>query len=388
MKPPVVVEAYDPAWPLRFEAEAAALRTVLGDAPTIIHIGSTAVEGLAAKPIVDIMIGVHSLDDAATMIAPIVSLGYQYIPEYEAEMPERRYFKKLRADGIHTHHIHLVEAGSPFWERHVYFRDRLRSDRELAAQYADLKKELAERYRNDRVAYTDAKTNFIVAVENELERKNKARERTHPIAQQHLATGDRTGWFEEVYKTAGRTAASIPWADSKPNPYLVSWLDEHKIVGTGRTALVIGCGLGDDAEALAARGFAVTAFDIAPSAIAWAKERFPKTSVNYQVADLFSFSNEQAGKFDFIFECYTVQALPRDVRDEAIDAVCRFLAPKGELLVVARGWRGEGLENGPPWPITDEEMKRFETQCTLRSSEEFWEEDLNTRRIRCSYSKD
>lgn len=388
MKPPVVIEPYDPAWPFRFEAEAAALRSVLGDAPTIIHIGSTAVEGLAAKPIVDIMIGVRSLDDAAAMIAPIVSLGYEYIPEYEAEMPERRYFKKLRPDGIHTHHIHLVEAGSPFGVRHVYFRDRLRSDRKLAAQYADLKKELAERYRNDRVAYTDAKTNFIVAVENELDRKNKARERTHPIAQQHLATGDRTGWFEEVYKTAGRTAASIPWADSKPNPYLVSWLDEHKTVGTGRTALVIGCGLGDDAEALAARGFAVTAFDIAPSAIAWAKERFPKTSVNYRVADLFAFSNEQAGRFDFIFECYTVQALPRDVRGEAIDAVCRFLAPKGELLVVARGWRGEGLENGPPWPITDEEMKRFETHCTLRSSEEFWEEDLNTRRIRCSYSKD
>ena len=92
---------------------------------------------------------------------------------------------------------------------------------------------------------------------------------------------------EELYARANGDASVIPWADLMPNPHLVTWLDNHGIREAGKKALKIGCGLGDDAEELARRGFDTTAFDISPTAIAWCQRRFPGTSVHYVIADLF-----------------------------------------------------------------------------------------------------
>lgn len=163
---PVVVVDYDPEWPRRFQVERDRILTAIGDWTTAIeHVGSTAVPGLAAKPIIDVMIGIRRLADAVHCICPLEDLGYEYVPSYEDEMPFRRYFRKDDDEGSRVAHVHMVEPSHPFWERHLAFRDWLRTHPEDARAYADLKRELAVRYRNDRLAYTEAKTDFIRRIE-------------------------------------------------------------------------------------------------------------------------------------------------------------------------------------------------------------------------------
>jgi GrpB-like predicted nucleotidyltransferase (UPF0157 family) len=166
MSASVVIVNYDQAWPRLFAAEEKTLRRALGDAVQIEHVGSTAVPGLVAKPIIDIMVGVHRLGDAAAYIAPLEQLGYEYVPEFEEFIPERRYFRKGPPTG-RTHHLHMVEQGTAFWKQHILFRDWLRTHPRDAGVYAELKRELAARYRTDRDAYTDAKTEFIRRIEQQ-----------------------------------------------------------------------------------------------------------------------------------------------------------------------------------------------------------------------------
>lgn len=166
MDDPVVIADYDPAWPARFEAEKARIVGAIGAwVVAVEHIGSTAVPGLAAKPILDIMVGLPSLDCAAQCIAPLQALGYEYVPEFEATIPERRYFRRKWAG--EAYHLHMVAVTSAFWERHLLFRDYLRTHPETARAYERLKRELAARFGHDRAAYTDAKTAFITAVEEQ-----------------------------------------------------------------------------------------------------------------------------------------------------------------------------------------------------------------------------
>src|SRR3954470_1369137 len=137
------------------------------------------------------------------------------------------------------------------------------------------------------------------------------RERAQGFAADALARGEPLGWFEELYASAS-DASAIPWADLGPHPLLVEWLD-RAAPEPGR-ALVVACGLGDDAEELARRGFEVTAFDLAPSAIAWAKRRFPQSPVSYVVANALELPQEWEGAFDLVVEVYTLQALPEELR--------------------------------------------------------------------------
>jgi GrpB-like predicted nucleotidyltransferase (UPF0157 family) len=161
----IAVADYDPEWPRRFEGERAAIERVLGDAVLDIqHIGSTAVPGLAAKPVVDMLIGVADLDEARrSVVGPLADLGYDYVPEYEAVMPQRLYFRKGDPRGFH---IHMVEPGGEFWDRHLRFRNYLREHPEAVAEYAALKKRLAEEHGSDMDGYTDAKSDFIRGIEN------------------------------------------------------------------------------------------------------------------------------------------------------------------------------------------------------------------------------
>jgi GrpB-like predicted nucleotidyltransferase (UPF0157 family) len=129
------------------------------------HIGSTSVSGLGAKPIIDIMIGVRTLQEADTYcLVPISGLGYEYIKKYEDQMPYRRYFRKSRNENILEHHIHLVEKGSEFWIRHLAFRDYLRANAEVAREYEQLKRKLAPQF-SDGNEYAVAKTDFIKGIE-------------------------------------------------------------------------------------------------------------------------------------------------------------------------------------------------------------------------------
>jgi GrpB-like predicted nucleotidyltransferase (UPF0157 family) len=162
----VIIVDYDSRWPAMFAEERARLRDVVGNwVIDIEHIGSTAVPGLAAKPVIDILVGVPALADAdAHCIAPIVSLGYEYISEFESTIPERRYFRRLKDPTTHSHHIHLVEKGTDFWNRHLLFRDYLRAHPERAREYEALKRRLAPQF-SDVNDYADAKTKFIRATE-------------------------------------------------------------------------------------------------------------------------------------------------------------------------------------------------------------------------------
>lgn len=159
----VVIADYDPRWPEMFESERKLIMQALSDESLEIeHVGSTSVPGLAAKPIIDIMIAVAALGDARERcIKPLSDLGYGYVPEYEVMMPERLYFNRVEPS---SHHVHIVEIDSDFWKCQLLFRDYLREHPDVAQDYAILKKQLAKEHGTDVAGYTEAKSEFITAV--------------------------------------------------------------------------------------------------------------------------------------------------------------------------------------------------------------------------------
>lgn len=159
----IEIRPYDPAWPALFEAERARLVSLFsGDRVQVEHVGSTAVPGLAAKPIVDVLLGVERLEQVEARIPALAASGYEYLPEHESLLPERRFFARPRVRPRAVH-VHAVELASAFWERHLLFRDFLRANPGAAARYEKLKLRLAERFRDDREGYTRAKTEFVEA---------------------------------------------------------------------------------------------------------------------------------------------------------------------------------------------------------------------------------
>ncbi len=158
---PVVLVPYDPEWPARYAEAKTDIQRVLGDrALAVEHVGSTAVPGLLSKPIIDILVGVRRLADAAACIGPLAEIGYEYQPDAEADIPERRYFDRGPPGG-RTHHLHMVEFAREFWMRHILFRDFLRAHPDRAREYAELKRRLAAEFTSDREAYTDGKADFV-----------------------------------------------------------------------------------------------------------------------------------------------------------------------------------------------------------------------------------
>lgn len=178
MSEPVEVVPYDPDWPLRFDAEAARLRRLLpaGTIGRIEHIGGTAVPGLAAKPIVDMMVEAPSLEDVRRTIAPILEkAGYEFLwrPTSPGDVDiAYAWFIRRDASGRRTHHVHFAPPGSPYWDR-VTFRDHLRRHPEVAADYGALKREAAAR-ATDRRAYAEAKSAFIRRALREARREGQA----------------------------------------------------------------------------------------------------------------------------------------------------------------------------------------------------------------------
>ncbi|MEJ2491567.1 MAG: methyltransferase domain-containing protein, partial [Desulfuromonadales bacterium] len=175
---------------------------------------------------------------------------------------------------------------------------------------------------------------------------------------------DPTGWFDRIYTDAEGDPTAVFWADLEPNPYLLEWLQQNTGKHAGRKAVVIGCGVGDDAEALSEAGYEVTAFDISPEAIRLCKNRYPKTAVNYLVADLFGYPPEWAASFDLVYECNTIQVLPGKYRIQARDAMVSLLAPQGDLLVSCRSRRKGEQEDDIPLPLDKVEIDGF-VRCGL-----------------------
>ena len=157
----VALSAHDPAWAQAFELERARLMALLpGVFLAIEHIGSTAVPGLVAKPVIDLMAAVESLHGVDALIDQLCENGYTTSHEFNATLADRKWLMRWR-DGRRTHHLHIVVRGGAPWHDRLAFRDALRRDHPLADRYATLKTELAVRHQADREAYTEAKADFV-----------------------------------------------------------------------------------------------------------------------------------------------------------------------------------------------------------------------------------
>lgn len=176
------------------------------------------------------------------------------------------------------------------------------------------------------------------------------------LAAQSIAADDPTGWFEQVYAAAEAGQATVPWDRAAPARWLIAWAERQQLSGDGRTAVVVGCGLGDDAEYFAGLGFATTAFDISPSAVRAAQRRYPGSGVRFTTADLLNLPADWHQAFDLVVESMTLQALPDPPRDAAIASVGELVAPGGTLIVVARAREPEEPVAGPPWALTRAEI--------------------------------
>jgi SAM-dependent methyltransferase len=173
--------------------------------------------------------------------------------------------------------------------------------------------------------------------------------------------------FEEIYARAGEDFGAIPWAALAPHPALVAWLDRQP-PGDGRTALIVGCGLGDDAEEVSRRGYRVTGFDLSPTAISRCRQRFPGSAVTYRVADLFALPADWNGAFGLAVEIRTLQSLPPAQRAAAAAAIAAVLGPGGRVFVHCLAREDGEPVTSRPWPVSPRELAAF-TRAGLRREE-------------------
>ena len=200
-------------------------------------------------------------------------------------------------------------------------------------------------------------------------------------ANEAIAGQNPSSWFEPLYANAKGDSERVPWAKNKAHPYLQQWLEAKPPQTEGKSALVVGCGLGDDAELLASVGYQVTAFDISESAIAWCKQRFPRSRVDYQVGDLFALNPNWKDRFDLVYECRNIQALPLNVRSQIVKAIALTVAPRGTLLIITRHRDNSTIPDGPPWALADDELNQF-TQFDLSEvKRDVFMEDIEQNRI-------
>ena len=194
-----------------------------------------------------------------------------------------------------------------------------------------------------------------------------------------------SAWFDELYKRHENNHDNIPWARQDVNPLLQSYLDkEQKHQGK---ALVIGCGLGDDAYALDMAGYDVHAIDVSQTALDLAKKRFADSNVKFEKQDIFDMPQKYYEHFDFVFEALTIQSLPIEFREKMIGAVVDTVAKNGQLLVVAHKRNDE--KNGPPWPLTKEEIDIFQVNGMKEICHEMISEDsqISNLKFRVLYEK-
>ena len=173
--------------------------------------------------------------------------------------------------------------------------------------------------------------------------------------------------YEGLYARAGTDLAAVPWAALRPHPSLVDFLQSHPPTAPGSRALVVGCGLGDDAECAAAHGYAVTAFDFSSTAIRRAAERFPDSAVDYRVADLLDLPEIWRSAFDAVVEIRTLQSMPAERRPAAVTAIAATLAPGGSLLLHTFQAEQDEHFDGPPWPVTEGQLAGFTDAGLVRT---------------------
>lgn len=173
-------------------------------------------------------------------------------------------------------------------------------------------------------------------------------------------------WFETLYSESNESGNGIPWANMAPHPIFKSWIDETSPLKDEKTALVVGCGLGDDAIELETKGYKVIAFDVSDSAIELCKKRFPKSQVEFIKADLIEGVSDWYMKFDLVLEIFTIQALPPKYEETVIQNISDFVSVSGKLIVITEIQTEKRIyENGPPWLLNKNYIKSFE-RCGLK----------------------
>lgn len=202
--------------------------------------------------------------------------------------------------------------------------------------------------------------------------------------------------FESIYRDAHGDASQVPWAHTRANPALVSWLNAEAAgrVRPGARAVVVGCGLGDDVIELLNRGYDASGFDISPTAIDWARRRFPDQAEAFMVGDLLGLPSRFRHRFDLVVEVYTIQSVEPPAREAMAAAIAQLACPRGLIVAIARGRdESETLETvqGPPWPLTASELTGLLESNgwrPTRAADEF-EDDENPpkRRLRATFAR-
>jgi len=174
------------------------------------------------------------------------------------------------------------------------------------------------------------------------------REYIHEMARKAEDSGNPLAWFEELYRSSEGDDTMIPWSDGEPHPFLVEW--NNQTVSHGR-ALVVGCGLGEDAAYLAQTGWEVTAFDLSTTAVEWASRIHHDQEIEWRVEDLLNLPDEWNGAWDLVLEVHILQAIPLEIRQVAVTKLAPLVAPNGKLVCVGRINLSDEEPDGPPWPL-------------------------------------
>lgn len=206
------------------------------------------------------------------------------------------------------------------------------------------------------------------------------------IMRAYRSGGDYASSFDAIYRIADAEKGAPPWAHLQADPELVRWAERTRLDGSGSRAVVVGCGLGDDAEFLAGRGFEVAGFDVSATAIEICRRRFPDSRVGYRQHDLFALPSAWRGSFDFVLENRTIQALPAALAEAAIAAIAALPASGGDLLVLCRGRDPAEPKGEIPWPLSRTDLAGFTDRGLLESGFEERETD-GVRRFLVHYRR-
>ena len=211
------------------------------------------------------------------------------------------------------------------------------------------------------------------------------RHRLKQLSNAAASTDEPLSWFEELYSSARGDDSWIPWSDGSPSPFVVEW-----VIGKppGR-ALVVGCGLGEDAVFLEKNGWDVVAFDLSPTAVEWAKKRHEKSSIEWVVADLLNPPDEWISQFELVLEVHILQAIPENIRNKAAKILPIFVAEGGHLVCIGRFGEDGNPHQGPPWPLNQEFIESIGESIGQMSMVKATlpDDDPSTIRYRATWSK-